>query len=460
MTKPQFTIPQVEDALAPYIQTREKTTRIRQILTQHLKRHVQDDSGITHLSLSVPPSSLQSSDTPLPIDGSYKQYLEAVKAHRLAHVRYDTIKDELNLLLRRNPEGDRTDQASRSTASVREYTDLLRQRGQQRKLEIVQDALTKLLETEPNPAQTDVKASVKEELGEPPQPPVANLEGAGDADSRVEDLTFQLKKELLVAKNKFSEVKTAKEQAQNLAQSGSEIDAQKKISILRDARDELITWLEGELAKIPEDEVEASQAEISFIAEDDSDTNGSHEQLSNEDLSKRVEDLYNEYLASRQRYITEVEATLERMQRLERASNTGTSAAMQSPHRPTLQASHAKSTSIQASQLLPYLIAITSAARDEALLQQQTSHLRRQLTLASEETDSIVQRLAGESLLVPQNSTSVSAWAKAASEGGDKTKQAVLQQLIDGEASVSNAKKVLDGLRARKRALEGLKRDL
>jgi hypothetical protein len=82
------------------------------------------------------------------------------------------------------------------------------------------------------------------------------------------------------------------------------------------------------------------------------------------------------------------------------------------------------------------------------------------MILASSETDSTVQRLAGESLLVPQNSTSVPAWAKAATETGEKTREAVLEQVKDGGASMNNARMALEGLRARKKALEELKRDL
>jgi hypothetical protein len=446
----------------PYIHTREKTTRIRQILTQHIKRHVHDDNEPTHLSLSLPPSSLSPTGTSLATEGLYKQYIQALNAHHKARERYDAVKDETDQLLRIDSEQSHNLQQTNTTNSntVRDYADLLRQRRQQRKLEAVQDALTKLLNTEPNPAQVDIKVSVKEALGEPPQPPVATYEGNADTDASVNDLTFQLKKELLIAKNKFSAAKNAKIEAESKARSGGDVDAQEKLSILRDARDELISWVEGELAKIPEDEVEASQVEISFLGDEDGEASGGYSLLSNEELSRRVDELYNRYLTSRQRYITNVEATLEQAPKLETATKPEVGAQSLSPQISTLSTPVTKPGLIQASQLLPYLTRITSTTRDEALLQQQSSHLRQQLTLATEETNNIVQRLASESLLVPSISTSVSAWAKSAAEAGDKTKQTVLGNVIDGEASIANAKKVLDGLRTRRQALEGLRRDL
>ena len=70
------------------------------------------------------------------------------------------------------------------------------------------------------------------------------------------------------------------------------------------------------------------------------------------------------------------------------------------------------------------------------------------------------QRLAGESLMVPQDSTSVAAWTKAATEANEKTKETVMSNVIEGEAGVALTKKVLEGLKARRRGLESLRRDL
>ncbi|KIW07981.1 uncharacterized protein PV09_01880 [Verruconis gallopava] len=463
MTKPECPISSVEDALAPYIHTREKTTRIRQILTQLVKKNVENDSEPTHVALSLPLSSIKLRDSTglaIPIEGLYKQYFKALEAYRQARERYDTIKDELNHVLQKDAEQEQSVPKAISTEIAREYADLLRQRRQQRKMEIVQTALANLLDAKPNIVSLDMKSSIRDMLGDPPQPPMTTLEGGGDADAKVQELTFQLKKELLIAKSKLSEAKTAEEAAKNRQTNGA-TDIGEKVSVLREARDELISWVEGELAKIPEDEVEASQVELSFIGEEDDDVKASGSNLSNDEVTKRVEELYSQYVVSRQRYIAEVEAALNRAPKLEVAEQTGAGANKAPAAQRVMQpGSESRLSPIQASQLLPYLTIMTSTTRDEALLQQQISHLRRQLILASDETNNIIQRLAGESLLVPPDSTQTSSWAKAAGEASEKTKSLVLEQMIEGEASVAQAKRVLEGLKARRKALEGLKRPL
>lgn len=93
-------IPQVEDALSPYIHTRQETHRIRQTLTEYLKKQLQDDSEqpLSHLSLTCPPPSLKANTTSIPSEGLYKQYLEALAAHQRAQERYAAIKEEIHEL--------------------------------------------------------------------------------------------------------------------------------------------------------------------------------------------------------------------------------------------------------------------------------------------------------------------------------------------------------------------------
>lgn len=93
-------IPQVEDALSPYIHTRQETHRIRQALTEYLKTQLHHDSEqpLSHLSLTCPPPSLKAKTTSIPSDGLYKQYLEALTARRRAQERYAAIKEEIHEL--------------------------------------------------------------------------------------------------------------------------------------------------------------------------------------------------------------------------------------------------------------------------------------------------------------------------------------------------------------------------
>ncbi|QDS68098.1 hypothetical protein FKW77_010118 [Venturia effusa] len=456
-------IPQVEDALSPYINTRQETHRKRQTLTEYLKKQLQDDSEqpLSHLSLTCPPPSLKAKTTSIPSDGLYKQYLEALTAHQRAQERYAAIKEEIHDLKNTNERSKIQGQpVARQSDSIREYVQLLRQRRQHKKLEIIQDALTRLIDTESNPVHVDIKASVKERLGDPPQPPMTSLDQS-DADSKVEELTFRLKKELLVARSRLEDAKTAKSKAE--AERSMEPPTMlEKVETLRKARDELIAWVEGELSKIPEVDPDQSQIDMSLM-EDEAQPRT--EEISDGDLASKVDELYHRYTTAREKLIANVEATI---------AASHPSATTSTPPDATLQSQgHQRTRTIDglprttttdqdrlATKLLPYLPVLSSTQTSSTSLQAQTSYLRRQLTTSSTDTTKTLQRLAGESYLVPQDATSMLAWAKAAEESGEKTGQFVLEQVEAGEASIARAKIVLGVLKGRKDALGSMRGDL
>jgi hypothetical protein len=334
-------------------------------------------------------------------------------------------------------------------SAINEYVHVLRQRREQKKVEIIQEALTNLVDTEPNPSHVDIKAFLKEELGEPPQAPIPAID-QNDAQSRVDELTFRLKKELLAAKNRLDEANKAKDEAEKRTIALPAPSLQAKVAALRGARDYMIEWVEGELAKIPETDGDTSQADLSFV---DSEVPG-EEDLADEEVTAKVQELYSVYMTARERLIANVDATM----RIKH--NTIPDDPI--PPNPTspAKALSTSSKSIRASDILPYLRTLLQSSREEAFLLQQTSHLRRQLTLASEETDRTVQRLAGESYLVPQDTIRMDAWAKAADEAATKTDVFVNSQTQAGEESMEIARNVLASLETRRKALETLKGDV
>ncbi|TLD25830.1 hypothetical protein E2P81_ATG09487 [Venturia nashicola] len=282
-----------------------------------------------------------------------------------------------------------------------------------------------------------------------------------DADSKVEELTFRLKKELLIAKSRLEDAKTAKSTAE--AERSMEPPTMlEKVETLRKARNELIAWVEGELAKIPEADPDQSQFDLSFMEDD---AQPPTEEISDEELASRVEELYHRYRTAREKLIANVDATS--------AANTPSAATITpaEPIRPSLSHQRTKTNDglsrnmnpdIErlATKLLPYLPVLSSTQTSSASLQAQTSHLRRQLSTSSSETTKILQRLAGESYLVPQDATSMIAWAKAAEETGEQTNQFVREQVEAGEASILRAKTVLGVMRSRKDALSSMRGDL
>jgi hypothetical protein len=334
---------------------------------------------------------------------------------------------------------------------VHGYVQLLRQRRQHKILEVVQENVMSLVESEPNPTNSDPKVFMKERLGDPPQPPVASLD-QNDVASKVKELSFRLKRELLVASSRLGDTKTFQSEMRSKplpSKLGKE-----KTELLRRARDDLIAWVEGELTKIPENDVDSSQIDVSLLGDDDV-VDG--DELNGDAITKNVQELYDCYIATREQLVTDTQGALstsvqsaENIPKNESALATTPGSKLESSEKQQLRAS----------QILPYLPVMLQTSKDEKALLQQTSHLRRQLTLASEETCRTVQRLAGESYLVPQGATGVDSWAKAANESAAKTEEFVLDQVQAGEESVVAAKEVLARLKARRTALESLRGDL
>jgi len=439
-------LPQVQEALEPYIHTRQETLKIRQALTKQLKRQFINGDNLAHLSVAVPTSSLEVNDnTDLP-EGLYTQYLEALNAHRKAKEQYDALKTEIEELQQYNR--DRQKGMDNGGSGITDHITLVKRRQQHRKLEIIQDALMQLEESEPNSTKVDLAAQLNETLGEPPQPPI-DVTAYVTSDGKVDDLVFRLKKELLAAKSQLDKANMEKAVAEDRTKNLPDPSTASHVAALRAAKDELITWIEGELSKISDNEAdEASELELSA----DRQTINT-EPLSDDAIMSAVDDRYERYVEARKALIEQIEAA-------SRQSRTTL---------PTLQTQTAQSigtkNSVEAKDLkvtevLPYLPSLIAASREETALLQQSSHLRRQLAIASEETSRMIQRLAGESLLVTPGATSTEAWAKAADDASIKTTAFVQEQLRIGEESVAHSRDILDKMRSRREAAEKLKGDL
>lgn len=435
-------LPQVEETLRPYIHTRQETLKIRQTLTRQLQSQFLDESELTHLSIVAPTASLEPSDASNLPDGLYNQYIQALTAHRKAQAQYDALKSEMQELqqasINAREKGD-----EKGGAGIGDHLTLLRQRQQHQKLEIISETLIQLDETEPNPTRTDLRELLREKLGDPPQPPIQGV-GPVTEDGKISDLVFRLKKELLVAKSQVDRANAEKADAEERSKSAPKPSAGAQVAALRSARDELISWIEVELAKLPDEEQESSELDVSM-------NGGTHlEPLSEEAITASVQDRYDRYVEARKALIAQIEATSRHAHTALPSLETQTAAGA-SPKKPST------TVDIKAAEILPYLPSLIASSRDEASLLQQSAHLRRQLTTASEETSKTIQRLAGESYLVTPSATGMEAWAKAAEDAAGKTAAFVEEQVRVGEESVEHARGLLKMMRERREAGERLK---
>ncbi|KAF2088144.1 hypothetical protein K490DRAFT_64818 [Saccharata proteae CBS 121410] len=502
-------LPLVEEALRPYIHTRQETLQIRRAVTQHCAGHfrpLDDDDdeqqSLSHLALACPLSPPSPEDAgsgskarrrqqqrrsiaggstgedEVEFTGLRKKYLDALRAHRAARERYDALSAELNEMrvLDASSEkgGEERALMTDSTVAVggggghdggvQPYISLLRQRRRLARLQVLQATLDQLADTQANPTRIDLKELLRKRVGEPPNPPssssAAQTAGAAGEGDAVRDLVFRLKKDLLLAKRSLDAENGARASVQRkLAFSddgedegdflgGGKPTLKTQVRALRCARDELISWVEGELAKIgAEDGDQEDEDDAQGARPGDYDDNA---ESSYED---QVQAMYDRYLSSRTALIEAIAETTTAAAKLQ-APSPSPIKQDPSPEKKTSQPSPRPS--VPPSAILPHIPSLLQNAQDDRALLQQTTYLRHRLDGSADALRQLVQRLASESHLVPHHATSSREWARAAAEARMETDAFVEESVRSGEGDVEAARAVLEELRSRRERFERL----
>ncbi|KAF2459726.1 hypothetical protein BDY21DRAFT_336321 [Lineolata rhizophorae] len=224
-----------------------------------------------------------------------------------------------------------------------------------------------------------------------------------------------------------------------------------QVHALRCARDELISWIEGELAKISEGESEASLADVL------SSPRKAPEPASNGGQALTVDEihrLYDRYVASRQALVATIDAV--------RQDAPGSSSPTKETAPPLSASARGGSSAIsgRTTDILPFIPTLVQVSKEEKSMMQQTKYLRRQLAGRSDETLRNIRRLADESHLVPPGSSSMASWAVTAHESSNSTEEFVLERIQEGEAQIAQAKETLSEIQAQRGALGQLEGSL
>ncbi|KAF1986091.1 hypothetical protein K402DRAFT_404539 [Aulographum hederae CBS 113979] len=456
--------PNVEAALSPYIHPRHQTLRIRQALTEFLSSQIiAADPPVSHLEISCPPSTVEVKRFPPEASGLRKRYLEALQANATARARYDALKGDLEslrkesiLAARNGKSGESAGKKEGEDDDVAEYVKLLRQRRLNAKLQVVQKSLGELVDAEANPTNVNLPEMLLERLGEAPEPPISAGGGEGD-DERVEELTFRLKKEVLVAKNAMERSVSLQNDARQLL-GGGEVSVEAQVHGMRAARDELISWVEGELAKISETGADTSIIESPVgspvLA-------GEEEAGPVKDHTARIKTMYDAYVSARAALLADVK-------RASAVPNIDPSSLESLLNPRTISGakggSQGQSTkadaSFQVADLIPHLPTLLTFTSSSNTLLHQSKYLRAALAAAEDDTTKTVQRLAGESYLVAPGASSMAAWADAARESRAETGKAVGEMCESGEESIRGAKGGVNRTNEERRREGGFRGDL
>lgn len=485
MTTLPCPLPQVDEALRPYIHARQETLRIRKVLAEHLQSQIQqhveqgaESTAITSLTLACSPPSLlpeTQANAPPELTGLRKRYWEAVQAHQLAKKRRDALHSELDEL-QQESHNSRSAVEPRnfppftttapfpaivpesSSQDTQNYIALLHQRRRHAKLQILLDALDRIADTQPNPLQRDVRQWVKDKLGDAPVPPLDMSSGSDGANSAAaisssedaaKDEVLRLKKELLLAKQSL-DAERDRRAAAGGSQAGQSIEAQ--VVALRAARDELIAWIESELAKLAEGDESVLCATPPRQQHDEAAADARDDESAKSDrpVQEQVEALYERYVAARASLV----AAADTAAAVAKAASSAPSPPQQ--HAPSSSAAE-PTQSLPPSAVLPFVPALLQSARDERALVQQSTYLRHRIARAQEEARGTMQRLASESHMVAPGAESGLAWARKAVEAAGEMEGVVVGRLAAGEANVEGARAILGELEARRRVFGGLR---
>lgn len=425
-------LPEVAEALQPYIKPRGEVLRIRNGLQQHLDQAAtKDGSPLTNVNLANPNGDGLGSTSPS-MTGVRKAYFKALEAHQAAQDKYDALRADIEQLRRPREPTSSTDKTTSSESSSTEYVALLRQKEKRRKLTVIERALSSIAPDESSSFPPNLEDTIKQKIGELPVPP--NTQPTLSRDPEVEAKIMELKKAVVSTKRRVDQHR--KKNAPRALQSNEPFSAEAEVAGLQQALQELTVWMEDHLTIIAEAEGE-SQAGANGT-DDVQAVNEVHA------TSKDIEALYEQYLEARQKLVQNVNDFSAMDPQDNPADNEWLSEMTAS--RSTIHTQSSSKTN--AAALAPYIATLVAAKQEEQALVQQSSFIRRQITTAEAETARLMQRLADESHLVHPGASKGRDWANAASGAAAATETSSQERLQDGESFATSAKEMRDNVQS------------
>ncbi|KAF3001445.1 hypothetical protein E8E13_008033 [Curvularia kusanoi] len=422
----------IDQALASYINSRDETLRIRRALSRYLTsslRPVDHTTQDQHVNHECPQGITATSTNPPGLKGSRTAYLHALRAKSQAEARHAELQASLEDVQRRHIDDSPT--LSRSTQDdevTQNYITLLRQRRKVAELGVVQEAIEKLLDAKPTTQHHDPRDHIQQILGEQPDLPAERLEQITQTEVDQTSM-FRLKQEVLEARSRMEKASSARKQANSTMRDQSGL--QEQVRALEKARNELVEWMQGELAKMEEDSV---------FLEDASPIKHSRQDDSLVDLSQAetcVRASYERYIETRSEVIKAYESLIQPLSKDDKAgAEDTTTAASEDPKNTKL--------SRPVTKLLPHLPQLARSAQNERSLLQQAVYLQNQLAASDQELEEALLRLSGESHLLPAGSKAASDWGRVASEAEAATELTVKEHLQGSRHEVSSISAIVD----------------
>lgn len=422
----------VDRALSSYINSRDDTLRIRRTLSRYLTasfRPVNHATQDQHVNHECPRGTSATNTNPPGLKDSRISYLHALRAKSQAETKLRELQVSLEDLQNQHvDENPILSQSEYDNESARGYISLLRQRRKLAELNVVQESLEKLLAAKPSNRPNDPRDYIQETIGEQPDLPAERLEQISQPEDNQNPI-FKLKQEVLEARIRMDRASAKKKQAYAVAR--DQPGLQEQVHALERARNEIVEWIQDELAKMEEDSV---------FLEDASPIKRPVQEKTPLDLNTaeiRIRTSYDQYVASRVRLINAYESfnvsLLKDNESRSECTTQGTSGSNDDT-KPVMPVA----------KISPHLPVLARSAQNERSLLQQTVFLQSQLAASDQELEEALLRLSGESHLLPAGSKDASAWGKAAMEAESATEKAVEEHLHESRQEVSSISAIVD----------------
>lgn len=423
-------IPHVSESLEPYIQPRATVASIRQSLHSHLERQLRLEATQTLSLANVtnPPLTQTLPEPPASVTGVRRAYWRALRAHQVARERYEGLRAELDVVAKNA--GDGVNVAGEEGPG-KELLPLVRAREKRRRLGAVEKALEAIEREGKGVVGAKVDDVVKRNVGELPVPPSQrSVVGGGGGREEGEMRVVELKKAVLSAQ---ATIAKCEEEGVSVGGPGA---GDAELYALRQARNELIGWIEKQLALIGD-----AQTGETAPSSPEKGQSEEGEVASQEDITR----LYDRYLHARC-------TLLETLQSPQDISPLAPAPESPKASRSCQENDNADSASVA---LLPFLEPLLAAKSEEQNLVQHAAYFRRQLSAADAASERLMRRFADESHLVHPGAAHGRDWAQAAEEVNETTREFVFSRTAAGEASTKKAEATLKEI---ERIPEGLEK--
>jgi hypothetical protein len=453
----------VHQSLEPFVKQRQEVTQIRRVLALHLGSHVNPKDGLpVSQLLSLLESGCDVGSTSSGLRGIRREYLRCVRANIKAREEYEKISREHQLNI--GPDGQHPKGVTRKNAhedpgiSLASFLDVVRYRRKHERLRILQDYLDMLAQKPAAAADHLDPQFVLKDVDPLPAVPSEVLMGTRprQASKRtdLDELVDQLDKSVLRAKLLLKREQKLLAKVRSDGRSSRSTSTGSRLQALGTARNELINWIETELAKAGESS-----------ADSDNDQNvKSTEKRGKEYVDTQlisIQRQYAQYTKARQALI--IAAT----RSLDKPPPTSAHEDADAPARKE----EAEKTSNMSHVIHLYLEELTCVSNQQKSVIQQKSFLTISLAKQLKEAGQGLDRLAEESHLLPaypwagsqhkgmENSTSFAeeisnhekpdsshkarAWVHVSELASKATKDVIAEKLEEGEIALSDSRQTL-----------------